>query len=110
VTDVSTHSPPPVRRQDLLTARPQWSSFFVMSSVNAAVVRRSQQLHRSGGAGDEAAAPPYAYDEAMGTGRGCAGLTIALVLSLVPIIGGVLLMLPPTRWLLQRLAPRACMS
>lgn len=99
-----------MRRQDLLTARPQWSSFFVMSSVNAAVVRRSQQLHRSGGAGDEAAAPPYAYDEAMGTGRGCAGLTIALVLSLVPIIGGVLLMLPPTRWLLQRLAPRACMS
>lgn len=88
----------------LLTAKPQWSSFFVMSSVNAAVVRRSQYLQRHQEA-ELRKSPPYGYDEAMGCGAGAGGLFVACVLAALPVLGGLAMLIPPLRWCLKWLAP-----
>lgn len=71
-----------------------WSAPFIMAAINVRVVLRSHALSEPVAA--------LKYDEAMLTGRGLKGRSMALTITAG--LGGLLVgaALPPTRWLLEK--------
>jgi len=75
-----------------------WSAPFIMAAINVRVVLRAHALSQAFNQTTQA----LTYDEAMLTGRGFAGLSRALAITVG--LGGLLVgaALPPTRWLLEK--------
>jgi short subunit dehydrogenase-like uncharacterized protein len=74
-----------------------WSAPFIMAAINVRVVLRSHALSQP-----SQPAVALKYDEAMLTGRGLKGRSMALAVTAG--LGGLLVgaALPPTRWLLEK--------
>lgn len=73
-----------------------WSAPFIMAAINTRIVQRSNAL------GGQAYGPEFQYDEAMLTGKGAKGWSVAQAITAALAGFMVGAALPPTRWVLER--------
>ena len=99
-SDRPTFRQPDVKRAQWDADAHSWVAPFVMAAINTRVVQRSQCLL------SHAYGEPFAYDEAVSTGRGFRGALRAGMITLG--LGGLILgaSFAPTRTLLARILPK----
>ncbi|KDE03187.1 hypothetical protein MVLG_06307 [Microbotryum lychnidis-dioicae p1A1 Lamole] len=96
-----------IAKSTTLNGRRHWGAFWIMGPFNSAIVRRSWGILQ--GASDSSSrvfsyGSNFSYDEWMGVANPLLGLLVSLALF---VVFGILIFVPPIRWLAEKYGPQS---